>query len=76
MSLIQKYNLQQTYVNEQNKILANLTKAKVDEMAKKYLNTKQMTILVVGDKEKVMPGLQKLGYKIVELDTDGKVIHY
>jgi len=76
LSLIQKYNLQQTYVNEQNKILANLTKAKVDEMAKKYLNTKQMTILVVGDKEKVMPGLQKLGYKIVELDTDGKVIHY
>jgi hypothetical protein len=27
----------------------------------------------VGDKDKVMAGLKKLDYEIVELDTDGKV---
>jgi zinc protease len=31
-----------------------------------------MVILVVGDKTKILPGLQKLGYPIVELDADGK----
>jgi zinc protease len=30
-----------------------------------------MNILLVGDKEKILPGLQKFGYMIVELDTDG-----
>jgi zinc protease len=26
---------------------------------------------LVGDKAKILPGLQKLGYEIVELDVDG-----
>jgi zinc protease len=33
-----------------------------------------MNILVVGDKAKILPGLQKLGYEIVELDADGNVV--
>ena len=32
----------------------------------------KMNILVVGDKAKILEGLQKLGYEIIELDTDGK----
>ncbi len=31
-----------------------------------------MNILVVGDKAKILPGLEKLGYEIIELDVDGK----
>jgi len=31
-------------------------------------------MLLVGDKAKILPGLQKLGYPIVELDADGKTI--
>ncbi len=33
-----------------------------------------MAILVVGDKALVQPGLERLGYEIVELDVDGKVV--
>jgi zinc protease len=33
-----------------------------------------MNILLVGDKEKILPGLQKLGYEIIELDVDGNPI--
>jgi len=73
LSRIQQYDLKPSFVDEQNKILANITKGEVDELAKQYLNTDSMTILVVGDKEKIMPGLQKLGYHIVELDADGNI---
>jgi len=30
-----------------------------------------MIIVVVGDKEVILPGLQELGYEIVELDASG-----
>ena len=46
-------------------------KAEIDALAKKWLQTDKMNILLVGDKEKILPGLQKFGYMIVELDTDG-----
>jgi zinc protease len=71
LARIQQYDLTPGFADEENKILQNITKSEVDDLAKKYLNTDQMTILVVGDKEKIMPGLQNLRYKIIELDPDG-----
>ncbi|AMR32915.1 peptidase M16 [Mucilaginibacter sp. PAMC 26640] len=72
LSRILEYDLRPTYVDEQNKILQNITPAEINKLASKYLNTDNMVILVVGDKAKILPGLQKLGYPIVELDADGK----
>ncbi|MEI9809326.1 MAG: pitrilysin family protein [Bacteroidota bacterium] len=68
------YNLPGDYVDTQNKIVAGMTKAEIDALAKKYILADKMNILVVGDKAKILPGLQKLGYEIVELDVDGKPI--
>jgi zinc protease len=51
-----------------------MTKAQMQAFAKKYLNPDKMNILVVGDKKQILPGLQKMGYEIVELDTDGNVM--
>jgi zinc protease len=68
---IQQYDLKADFVNEQSKILAGITQEEVNSLAKKYLDVSHMVILVVGDKENVAPGLQKLGYQIVELDADG-----
>jgi zinc protease len=59
-------------VDQQNKILVGMTKAEIDALAKKWINTAKMNILLVGDKAKTLEGLKKLGYDIVELDTDGK----
>ncbi|MBD1364583.1 insulinase family protein [Mucilaginibacter sp. ZT4R22] len=73
LSRILEYNLKPTYVDDQNKILSTITPAEVNQLAAKYLNTDNMIILVVGDKVKILPGLQKLGYPIVELDADGKL---
>lgn len=72
LSRILEYNLKPTYVDEQNKILQNITPGEINKLAAKYLNTDNMVILVVGDKVKILPGLQKLGYPIIELDADGK----
>ena len=68
------YNLPANYVDQQNKILANLTKQQIDAVAKKLLNPDKMNILLVGDKAKILEGVKKLGYEIIELDVDGKKI--
>lgn len=68
------YNLPANYVTQQNQILAKLTKKEVDAAAAKWLNPDKINILLVGDKAKIMEGIVKLGYEIVELDTDGKPV--
>jgi len=68
------YNLPANYVDQQNKILATLTKQQVDAIAKKMLKPEKMNILLVGDKAKILEGVKKLGYEIVEMDADGKVV--
>ena len=66
-----EYNLEGDYVATQNKILTMMSKAEIDQLAKKWLQTDKMNILLVGDKAKILPGLQKFGYEIIELDSDG-----
>jgi zinc protease len=70
---IQEYDLPANYVDEQNKILAKITKADIDATAKKWIRPESINVLVVGDKAKILPGLQKFGYEIIELDVNGKL---
>jgi len=74
ISRILEYNLPADYVDRQNKILANITKPEIDALAKKWIKPEKINILLVGDKEKILAGLQKMGYEIIELDTDGKTV--
>jgi len=69
---ILEYNLPADYVDQQNKILKAMTKEQISQMAKKYLNPDKMNILLVGDKARILEGVKKLGYNIIELDADGK----
>jgi zinc protease len=68
---IQEYNLLPNFVEEQNKILANIKTDEINSLIKKYLDISKMTIVVVSDKNVVLEKLKPLGYEIVELDTDG-----
>jgi zinc protease len=43
-------------------------------MAQKYLDPSKMNILLVGDKARIMESVKKLGYEIVELDSDGNKV--
>jgi zinc protease len=65
------YDLPADYVDQQNKIIASISKEEISALAKKWIDTDKMYILLVGDKAKIQPGLQKLGYDIIELDVNG-----
>lgn len=67
------YNLPPNFVEMQNKILKSMTKEQMKAMAQKYLHPEKMNILLVGDKKKILDGVKKLGYDIVELDVDGNL---
>ena len=66
------YNLPANYTEIQQKILKSMTKKEIDALAKKYVDANKLNMLLVGDKAKILPGLKRLGYPIVELDVDGK----
>ena len=68
------YNLPANYTDLQAKILKAMTKKDIDALAKKWIQPGKLNMLLVGDKAKILPGLQRLGYKIVELDVDGKLV--
>lgn len=71
---ILKYNLPANYTDQQAKIVKTLTKGDINSLAAKWIKPEQLNMLLVGDKAKILPGLQKLGYEIVELDTEGKKV--
>lgn len=71
VSRILDYNLPATYVDEQNQLIANITPEQLKATAAQWIKPGQLNILLVGDKAAILPGLQKLGYDIVELNTDG-----
>ncbi|MDP4265366.1 MAG: hypothetical protein Q8941_22760, partial [Bacteroidota bacterium] len=62
------------YTEIQQKILKSMTKKDIDALAKKYVDANKLNMLLVGDKDKILPGLKRLGYTIVELDTEGKPV--
>ncbi len=68
------YDLDVSFVDTQNEILAAIGQEELNELAKKHLNMEEMIIVVVGDKATILPELEGLGYDIVELDVDGNVI--
>ena len=65
------YGLPADYVDTENKILAGITKAEIDQLSAKWIKTSNVVILLVGDKASILPDLQKMSYEIVELDVNG-----
>jgi zinc protease len=71
---ILEYNLPADFVQQQSKILKGMTQQQMKAIAAKYLQPNKINILLVGDKARILPGIQKLGYDIVELDVDGNKV--
>ena len=68
------YNLTGNYTQVQNKLLTGITKAEIDAQTRKYIRPDKMNILLVGDKARILDGVKKLGYEVVELDVDGNKV--
>ncbi|KAA9347175.1 M16 family metallopeptidase [Larkinella humicola] len=65
------YDLPGNFVEQQSQILQKMTKKEIDAIAKKRLPVNNLIITVVGNKSAIKPGLQRLGYEVVELDKEG-----
>jgi zinc protease len=65
------YNLPANYIEQQNKILKAMTKEQLKAVSNRYIQPQKMNVLLVGDKAKILEGVKKLGYEVVELDVDG-----
>ena len=61
------YNLSENYVNEQENVLKHLKRREINRIAKHYLPTDKMAIVVVGDAKSLKDKLSKLGYEVVEV---------
>jgi zinc protease len=69
------YNLSKDFVKKQTEILNATTKEEINALAKKHLKADNMYIVVVGDASSVRPGLARLGYPIVEVDSKGNPVN-
>lgn len=69
-----EYNLNKDYVQQQNEILRTLKKEDVQAISQKYFTPDNMYMVVVGDRNKVFPAINELGYEVVELDLEGNPV--
>jgi zinc protease len=71
---ILEYNLPADFTKRQAEILKNMNADQMKAIAAQYLQPDKINILLVGDKAKILDGVKKLGYEIVELDADGNKV--
>jgi len=74
LSRIVEYDLDDDFVDKQNAILAGISQKEINGLAETHLDMDDMIIVVVGDKQTILPGLQELGYEIIELDANGNEV--
>jgi len=74
LSRIVTFDLDEDFVDRQNEILQGISQKEINQLAGQHLNMDEMLIVVVGDKETILPGLEELGYEIVELNADAVVL--
>ncbi|WP_298766274.1 pitrilysin family protein [uncultured Polaribacter sp.] len=62
LSNISNYGMDANYVSNREKVVQNMTTAKIKELANKYVNPSKMIWLVVGDAETQLARMKELGY--------------
>jgi len=74
LSRILEFDLDDDFVDTQNDILAAIGQEEISNLAARHLVMDDMIIVVVGDKEVILPQLEELGYEIIELDASGNEV--
>ncbi|MCE0494217.1 insulinase family protein [Vibrio sp. DNF-1] len=65
---IMTYSLDPDYLSERNQIVADISKATINTLIRKWFNPEDYQIIVVGDANKLKPQLEKLNLPVVELE--------
>jgi zinc protease len=74
LAQIQEYNLMPDFLKQQQGIIERMTVEQMTGLANRFLEPDKMIIVVVGDAKSIRPGLEGLGYPVVELDKDGNTL--
>lgn len=74
LKMLLENNADKKLQKRRTQILNSLTVAEAAKLAKDYIPFNKLMIVVVGDKKEVFEGLQKLGYPIIELDSEANKI--
>lgn len=68
LAQILEHNLTPDFVQERNKIVANISKEEINALAKKHLDLSEMLMVVVGDAKTLKPQLEALGYQVMNYE--------
>ncbi len=68
LAQILEHDLTTEFVKERNEIVANISKAEINALAKKHLNLSEMLMVVVGDAKILKPQLEALGYQVINYE--------
>ncbi|NRA62068.1 MAG: insulinase family protein [Psychrobium sp.] len=66
LAQIIEHKLTPSFIKERSDIVTNITKQRINELARQYLNVEDMVIVIVGDAETLKPQLQELGYRVID----------
>ncbi len=69
-----RYDLPSDYRNQQQALLQETSREKLNELAGSMIQPDRMAIVVVGDEDAIRPELEELGLPITRLNEDGEVI--
>jgi zinc protease len=68
LAQILEHDFSADFVKERNNIVANISKAEINSLAKKHLNLSEMLMVVVGDANTLRPQLEALGYQVISYE--------
>ena len=68
LAQILEHDLTADFVKERNDIVANISKADINALAKKHLVLSEMLMVVVGDAKTLKPQLEALGYQVINYE--------
>lgn len=69
-SNMMKYNLDSKYMERQAKMINELQLDDIKQSAQNHLYPESLFIVLAGDLERIKPGLERLGYKVLEIKAD------
>ncbi|MGB2739120.1 MAG: pitrilysin family protein [Cognaticolwellia sp.] len=68
LAQILEYDLTADFIKERSDIVANISKAEINALAKKHLQISEMLMVVVGDAKTLKPQLEALGYEVINYE--------
>lgn len=66
LAQIIEHDLTPAFVKERANIVSNISKDRINSLARQYLNIDDMAIVIVGDAKTLKPQLQEMGYNVVD----------